>query len=86
MQRILSEVWLTVLASSAALSLIGCDPGNEAINEDAERDGDIGELYDLKRDPEQLENLIDSERHESIRSRLEARLTQLRDCSGVECH
>jgi hypothetical protein len=33
MQRILSEVWLSILAASAALSLAACDPANESIDE-----------------------------------------------------
>jgi len=52
----------------------------------AERSGDTGELYDLRRDPQQLDNLFGSERLAGVRKRLGERLEALRDCSGAECH
>lgn len=45
MQRILSEVWLSVLAASVALSLSGCDEYSEAVDL-ADREADIDELAD----------------------------------------
>ncbi|MQA73593.1 MAG: sulfatase-like hydrolase/transferase [Solirubrobacterales bacterium] len=49
--------------------------------EDGER-----ELYDLRRDPEELDNLARDRRYEGVRRRLAARLAALRDCAGPsEC-
>jgi arylsulfatase A-like enzyme len=43
------------------------------------------ELYDLERDPFQLENRAGDRRYRAHERRLEARLRQLRDCAGQEC-
>jgi N-acetylglucosamine-6-sulfatase len=43
------------------------------------------ELYDLERDPEQLESVHDDPRYAEVRARLAAELARLRDCAGVEC-
>ncbi len=57
MQRILSEVLLSVLAASAAMFLIACDPADESIDGLADReamnDGDRGDLDDLTADASQ---------------------------------
>jgi len=51
----------------------------------AEYDGRDRELYDLKRDPEQLESVHDDPRYADVRSRLAKRLRRLRDCAGADC-
>ena len=43
------------------------------------------ELYDVDRDPDQLDNRADDPRYESTRQRLERRLEELRDCRGDGC-
>jgi arylsulfatase A-like enzyme len=43
------------------------------------------ELYDLRRDPDQLQNLAGSERHAALREALAGRLVELRGCDGREC-
>ncbi|CAN5791764.1 sulfatase [soil metagenome] len=47
------------------------------------------ELYDLRKDPHQLENLLSpgaTEADPETVARLERRLDELRDCSGEDCH
>ena len=51
----------------------------------AERDGDRNELYDLRRDPEQLENRVDDPALAEVREALGERLSGLRGCAGEEC-
>lgn len=48
------------------------------------RRGDV-ELYDLRRDPDQLENLRDDPRYSDERTELERLRRRLRDCEGSEC-
>lgn len=43
------------------------------------------ELYDLERDPFQLENVADSERYERAKAVLDASLRVLSDCKGRSC-
>ena len=43
------------------------------------------ELYDLRRDPEELRNLARDKSHRSLRARLSHRLDALRDCAGRDC-
>jgi N-acetylglucosamine-6-sulfatase len=43
------------------------------------------ELYDLARDPDQLDNRIVDRRYRKTRSVLRRQLTRLRTCSGAEC-
>lgn len=50
-----------------------------------ERDGDRDELYDLRRDPAQLRNVIDDPRYARVRAELAKRLARMRDCSGRSC-
>ncbi len=51
----------------------------------AEREGDIAELYDLRRDPYELVNLAQDPRYETERLALAARLQELRRCEGRGC-
>jgi N-acetylglucosamine-6-sulfatase len=51
----------------------------------ADYDGRDSELYDLKRDPQQLESLHDVPRFADVRARLSNRLAQLRNCAGADC-
>jgi len=46
---------------------------------------DDAELYDLKRDPHQLENLHGAPRYRSIERRLSRRLDRLEGCAGASC-
>lgn len=46
MQRVLSTVWLSVLAASAALSLSACDEVDESIDDFAARDADFDDEAD----------------------------------------
>jgi arylsulfatase A-like enzyme len=52
-----------------------------------DRGTDIHELYDLKNDPYQLNNLILSPNpaHISTKNALIARLAQVRNCAGANC-
>ena len=43
------------------------------------------ELYDLARDPDQLDNRIADRRYRKTRSVLRRQLTRLRTCTGAEC-
>lgn len=43
------------------------------------------ELYDLRRDPFELENRADDPAYEALAARLASALTHLRDCAGAEC-
>lgn len=43
------------------------------------------ELYDLRRDPEELRNLANDRSYRRLRARLETRLDHLRDCAGHSC-
>jgi N-acetylglucosamine-6-sulfatase len=43
------------------------------------------ELYDLKRDPYQLENVVDEPAYAEVQERLAERLGDLRDCAGDGC-
>jgi len=51
----------------------------------AEYDGRDTEMYDLKRDPEQLESVHADARYADVRARLADRLSQLRRCAGEAC-
>jgi arylsulfatase A-like enzyme len=51
----------------------------------ADYDGRDRELYDLKRDPQQLESLHDDPRYADVRARLSSRLAKLRNCAGADC-
>ena len=44
------------------------------------------ELYDLRDDPYELENLAAEPRQAGLIERLSARLAELRDCAGADCH
>lgn len=50
-----------------------------------ERENDRDELYDLREDPHQLENVIDDPEYAQVRDELARRLEELRDCSGKSC-
>jgi N-acetylglucosamine-6-sulfatase len=43
------------------------------------------ELYDLKEDPYQLENVAGAEEYAAVQERLAERLESLRDCAGADC-
>ncbi len=43
------------------------------------------ELYDMRRDPRQLDNLVDVPRYRALRRTLAAELDRLRTCAGAEC-
>ena len=43
------------------------------------------ELYDLRRDPYELNNLAGDPAYRAVRARLSARLESLRDCAGKAC-
>ena len=43
------------------------------------------ELYDMRRDPRQLDNLVDLPRYRALRRTLAAELDRLRTCAGAEC-
>jgi arylsulfatase A-like enzyme len=43
------------------------------------------ELYDLKRDPYELQNVADDPAYAAVRARLDLRLERLRDCAGSTC-
>jgi N-acetylglucosamine-6-sulfatase len=45
----------------------------------------VDELYDLKRDPFELRNVVGDPGYAGIKRRLSARLEGLRDCEGDEC-
>ena len=45
----------------------------------------LPELYDLRNDPGQLENLAGRPEYAAVQRRLERRLEDLRDCAGEEC-
>jgi N-acetylglucosamine-6-sulfatase len=47
--------------------------------------GGASELYDLGRDPGQLENVVDEAAYADVRDELAERLADLKDCSGEEC-
>ncbi|MGH2992558.1 MAG: sulfatase family protein [Solirubrobacterales bacterium] len=51
-----------------------------AVYDDGER-----ELYDLKRDPEQLESVHGDPRYAEVRARLAAEVARLRNCAGDDC-
>jgi N-acetylglucosamine-6-sulfatase len=51
----------------------------------AEYDGRDRELYDLKRDPEQLASVHDDPRYADVRARLASALARLRSCAGEGC-
>jgi len=51
----------------------------------AERDHDVGELYDLRRDPHQLRSRFEDPAYARARAQLSRRLAQLRDCAGAAC-
>ena len=51
----------------------------------AEHDNGERELYDLRRDPNQLENAIGLRRYASIEARLAERLAALSACAGPSC-
>jgi N-acetylglucosamine-6-sulfatase len=43
------------------------------------------ELFDLRRDPYEMHNLVDDPAYASIRQRLAHKLARLRDCAGSSC-
>jgi hypothetical protein len=43
------------------------------------------ELYDLRRDPFELENRVGDRTYDSVEARLADRLDQLQACSGSDC-
>jgi hypothetical protein len=45
----------------------------------------VDELYDLKRDPFELRNVVGNPGYAEIERRLSATLEGLRDCRGDEC-
>lgn len=47
--------------------------------------GNEAELYDLARDPAELENRIDSPEYAAVQSYLEQHLPEVTDCSGAAC-
>ena len=51
----------------------------------AEYEDGAKELYDLKRDPGQLENVADEPAYADVQERLAERLGDLRDCAGDGC-
>ena len=51
----------------------------------AEYDGRDVELYDLERDPQQLESVHEDPRYAEVRARLSALVSRLRECAGEEC-
>jgi N-acetylglucosamine-6-sulfatase len=51
----------------------------------ADYDGRDRELYDLRRDPEQLDSVHRDPRYAGVRARLAERLRQLRNCAGASC-
>jgi N-acetylglucosamine-6-sulfatase len=51
----------------------------------AEHDNGERELYDLRRDPDQLENVVGEERYAAVEARLAERLAALASCSGRSC-
>jgi N-acetylglucosamine-6-sulfatase len=51
----------------------------------AEYDGRDVELYDLERDPQQLESVHKNPRYAEVRARLSDLLSRLRKCAGEEC-
>jgi N-acetylglucosamine-6-sulfatase len=51
----------------------------------AEYDGRDRELYDLERDPQQLESVHDDPSYAAVRARLAALLDRLRECAGEGC-
>ena len=51
----------------------------------AEYDRGGTELYDLRTDPDQLDNLRKDSRYRGVRRRLSTQLARLRDCAGESC-
>jgi N-acetylglucosamine-6-sulfatase len=51
----------------------------------AEHDNGERELYDLRRDPDQLDNVIGERRFAAVEARLAERLAALATCSGRSC-
>jgi arylsulfatase A-like enzyme len=51
----------------------------------AEHDNGARELYDLARDPDQLESLHHDPAHQAIQARLAERLAALQICAGARC-
>jgi arylsulfatase A-like enzyme len=51
----------------------------------AEHDKAGTELYDLRRDPHELDNLRKDPRYRATKRRLSKRLNRLRDCAGASC-
>jgi arylsulfatase A-like enzyme len=45
-----------------------------------------GELYDLERDPYELQNVANDPAYASVRAQLSARLQKLKVCRGAACH
>ena len=51
----------------------------------AEHDNGARELYDLERDPDQLESVHDDPAYDAIQARLSQRLAALQICAGASC-
>ena len=51
----------------------------------AEHDNGERELYDLRRDPHQLENVVGEPRYAAVEARLAERLAGLHECAGPGC-
>ncbi len=51
----------------------------------AERENGVDELYDLRSDPFELENLNSDPRYDTVRRELSGTLARLRNCSGRAC-
>ena len=49
------------------------------------REDEFNELYDLKRDPYELRNVVGDPGYAEIKRRLRTRLESLRDCAGKGC-
>lgn len=48
-------------------------------------DGGESELYDLRRDPGELENVVDSPEYVQVRQYMEAYLPRVGSCAGLDC-
>jgi arylsulfatase A-like enzyme len=48
-------------------------------------DDGFEELYDMEKDPAQLQNVADAPGYQAVRAEYAARLARLQDCSGEDC-